>query len=321
MLLLDVDTNCITVCRMDETTMQCSHKKTYFCSLYEVVQEYLYEPDHHLLLPETAYIFHTIHIEYACHEPFTISMYKKLLQEKKEALVAEHACNPLHMIIVPFIANELGEGSIKHILWKTGKFAWTWYMYALSPDMVLMLQQAYGSFLSAIISLPRNLALIRSFVKILHHDSFTVLTLTDQGASLCEVKNWWYHQLATAPLWLHILLEATEDQWVQKYLFRDHEDLQHNSIAKKLLLESLWFYASAVAERVGSFVLPWSHLVLCCHLVVHELFTEILQSTLQTKGVFVLPFASLPSSNWQKKWMPLTFALDAYTNFCLSQKI
>ncbi len=109
MLVIDVETNCITVCRVDAQTREISHKKTYFCSLPEVVKEYLSETNHHLLLPESVYLFHTIHMEYASNQPFTITLYKQLLQEKKESLVSQYGCDPFHMNIIPHVASELGE--------------------------------------------------------------------------------------------------------------------------------------------------------------------------------------------------------------------
>jgi hypothetical protein len=109
MLVIDVETNCISVCRVATQTKEISHKKTYFCSLPEVVKEYILEPNHHLLLPESTYLFHTIHMEYACNEPFTITLYKQLLQEKKESLVSQYGCDPFHMSIIPHVAGELGE--------------------------------------------------------------------------------------------------------------------------------------------------------------------------------------------------------------------
>lgn len=315
MLVIDVETNCISVCRVATQTKEISHKKTYFCSLPEVVKEYILEPNHHLLLPESTYLFHTIHMEYACNEPFTITLYKQLLQEKKESLVSQYGCDPFHMSIIPHVAGELGEWSVKHLLWRSWKFMWTWYMYALSADMVLTLQQAYGSLLPAVTYVPRNLATITSFAAILQRNSFTLLTISDQTASLCQIENWWYSWFATVPLWLHILLEATEDQWVQKYLFRDHDDLQRNSVAQKLLLDSLGFYASALSDWVGWFLVPWSPLLVCCRLVTHELFTEVVQASLQNKGAFVLPFSTMPYGPGQKQSWNIDFAVGAYVYF------
>jgi hypothetical protein len=132
---------------------------------------------------------------------------------------------------------------------------------------------------------------------------------------LCQIENWWYSWFATVPLWLHILLEATEDQWVQKYLFRDHDDLQRNSVAQKLLLDSLGFYASALSDWVGWFLVPWSPLLVCCRLVTHELFTEVVQASLQNKGAFVLPFSTMPYGPGQKQSWNIDFAVGAYVYF------
>jgi hypothetical protein len=312
MLIIDVDTSCIGVYRSDSGQKKISMKKTYFCPLAEVVSEYLYEPDHHLLLPESSYLFHTLHIEYACHEPFTINAYKKLFQEKKEALVAQYGCDPAYMSMVPYIEHELGDASVRHLLGRSGKFSRKRYMYALSPQMVHTLRQLYGRLLSTVVCVPRNLATVRTFTSLLHRDSFTLLTISDQTASLYQIQDGWYKQFADVPLGLHILLEATEDQGVQKYLFRDHDDLQRNTVAQKLLLESLWFYASALADRVGSYLVQWSPLVLCCPLVSHPLFIEVVQSTLQIKGAFVLPFATMPHLNGKKISSKIDFSVAAY---------
>lgn len=112
-------------------------------------------------------------------------------------------------------------------------------MYVLSPDMLLTLHQAYGNMLSQVVLSPRNLAPLRFFGALVQRTSFTLLTLSDETASLCQVSNSWYDQFATAPLGIHILLEAAEDQGVQKYLFRETNELQRNAVAQKLLLDSL----------------------------------------------------------------------------------
>lgn len=106
MLIIDVDINCIKVNRFTGYAEQPLTKKTYFCSLQEVVKECLHEANHHVLLPESSYIFHTVHMEYACHEPFSIRLYKELLQEKKESLVAQYGCTPLYITMLPYIAGE-----------------------------------------------------------------------------------------------------------------------------------------------------------------------------------------------------------------------
>lgn len=56
---------------------------------------------------------------------------------------------------------------------------------------------------------------------------------------MCHVHDGWYEAFGSAPLGLHILLEATEDQGVQKYLFREYSELQRNMVAQKLLLEAV----------------------------------------------------------------------------------
>jgi hypothetical protein len=312
MLIIDVDTSSIWVYRFDAGQGKISMKKTYFCSLTEVVSEYIYESDHHLLLPESAYLFHTLHIEYACHEPFTINNYKQLLQEKKEVLIAQYACDPLYISMVPYIEDELGDAAVRHILGRSGKFSWKWYVYALSAEMVHTLRQLYGRLLSTVVFFPRSLAILRVFTSLLHRTSFTLLNISDQNASLYQIRDGWYEQFAHVPLGIHVLLEAAEDQGVQKYLFRDHEDLQRNTVAQKLLLESLWFYVSTLADRVGSYLVQWSQLVLCCPLVSHPLFIEVMQSTLQMKGAFVVPFATMPHSNGHKIWNNIDFSVAAY---------
>jgi len=314
MLVLDVDLQSISVYRTDLWSGDISSKKTYLCSLPEVVYEYRTEQNHHVLLPESAYVFHTIKMEYASDEPFTITMYKELLQEKKEMLVVQYWCDPVHMTMLLYIQEEFWEASMRHILWVSGKFSWIWYMYAVTPETILTLHQSYGNGLSTVHCLPRNLSLIRSLSSLLQRPSYTLLVLWDQCVSLCQIQHWRYNQLATAPLGLHILLEAAEDQWVQKYLFRDNEELQRNSVAQKLLLDSLWFYASALTDWVDWFLIAWSPLVVCCSLLSHTLFSEVVQSTLQAKWAFVIPFAALPQSNWKKQSTHTDFCIAAYLN-------
>ncbi len=317
MLLLDIDLQTIAAYRVGSSISEMSAKKTYLCSLSEVVREYKQESDHHLLLPESAYIFHTIKMEYASDYPLTIAVYKQLLQEKKELLVSDYWCDPVRMNIVPCTQEEFWESSIKHVLGKSWKLSRTWYMYALTPETILTLRHAYGSMLSDIHTTPRSLPLMRSLVGLLQRTSYTLLILWDQHISLCQIDDGWYDQLAYAPLGLHVLLEATEDQWVQKYLFRDFDELQRNSVAQKLLLDSLWFYATALAERVGWFLREGAPLVVCCPLFSHPLFAEVIQATLQARGAFVIPFATLPD-RWGKKQLTSSdFCVAAYLHFPL----
>jgi hypothetical protein len=77
-------------------------------------------------------------------------------------------------------------------------------------------------------------------------------------------------------------------------------------------LDSLWFYASALADWVGNFFIEWSPLIVCCSLVAHELFCEVIQSTLQEKWAFVLPFAGMPTVNWHKISSKIDFCASAY---------
>lgn len=317
MLLLDIDLQSIAVYRVGQAFSTISAKKTYLCSLPEVVREYIHESDHHLLLPESAYVFHTIKMEYASDEPLTISVYKKLLQEKKTLLVADYWCDPAWMTILPCIQGDFWESSIRHVLGKSWKISRIWYMYALTPETMLTLHHAYGSTLSDIHVAPRSLSLMRSLVGLLQRTSYTLLVLWDQHVSLCQIRDGWYDQLAYAPLGLHVLLEATEDQWVQKYLFRDFDELQRNSVAQKLLLDSLWFYATALAERVGWFLREGAPLVVCCPLFSHPLFAEVIQATLQARGAFVIPFATMPDGHWKKQLTNSDFCVAAYLHFPL----
>lgn len=174
MLIFDVDSTCVGVYRFQGAKEKLSTRKTYFCGLPQVVHEYLAEPEHHLLLPESAYMFHTMKMEYASHEPLTIKIYKELLQEKKEALVAEYGCDPAYMEIVPYCAGEYGAGAIKHILGKSGAFAWMWHMYVISAEMLLVLRQAYGRLLPTVSCTPRTLPTIRLFERLVDRHTFSL---------------------------------------------------------------------------------------------------------------------------------------------------
>ena len=141
------------------------------------MHEYLAEPEHHLLLPESAYMFHTMKMEYASHEPLTIKTYKELLQEKKEALVAEYGCEPAYMEIVPYCHGEYGAGAVKHILGKSGAFSWIWHMYVISAEMLLVLREAYGRLLPTVRCTPRTLPTIRVFEQLVHRHTFSLLLI------------------------------------------------------------------------------------------------------------------------------------------------
>lgn len=299
MIIIDVDKTYTNVYTYDPKTKKLSAKKTYFCSLPEIVAEYWYEDIHHILLPESAYYFHTVQMEWRGAAPFSIRDYKWLYAEKIEEMVRVYGVDPYRTQVLCHVDGYKGEHVIKYLLGKTWKLAWLWYIYSIQPAMLLTLQQTYWRNIETITVSPKYLTMIQTCMEILRRDTFVCIVINHESASLYQITWWWYQQFVTAPLWLHILLEAAEDQWVQKFLFDERDQVAYNTVAQKLLLDSLWFYASALAEWIEPYLMPWFPVIFYCPLVTHTLFLEVIQATLQTKWVFILPFAQLPNS-----WFP-----------------
>lgn len=269
-------------------------KKTFFCGLPLIVKQYAHYDDHHLLFSPEAFYFHTAEMVYATENEFTITDYKKLLHEKMSEMVAVYGIWLESIEVTLSVDMEWCNGSLKDLLGKKWKISWKRHFQALRPDMILQLRESYGQQIDALTYTSRHSALSAYLWTLLHRDSFVCLLLWNEKAELWTIRQWFADCFAYAPLWTHILFEAVQEQWVQKYLY-EASDTVPNDFVKKLLFDALVFYWSALIQRIEPYLATQLPIVVCSW-SFHPLFYSVAQELFQWKWVFMIPYT--PKNMW-----------------------
>ncbi len=292
MLIIDVQNEFINVYSFswDKALM----KKTFFCWLHLVVKQYSNQDDHHLLFSPEAFFFHSAQMVYASEKQFTITDYKTLLHEKVSEMSAIYGIDYESIDTELSVWMESWNGTIKELLWKSWKITRTRHFQAMRPEIILQLRESYGQGIHSLTCSSRHSALTDYLWNLLHRDSFICLLLSNDKAELCTIRQWFADFFSYAPLWTHLLFEAAQEQWVQKYLY-ENNDMIPNEFVKKLLSEAILFYWSAIIQRVEPYLQSSIPIVICAW-SFHSLFFSLAQELFQWKWVFMMPYT--PKQVW-----------------------
>lgn len=286
MLIIDLQNELINVYTFSWTKVLM--KKTFFCWLPLIAKQYEHYDDQHLLLSPEVFFFHTAEMMYASEKQFTITDYKRLLQEKMAEMVAVYGVELESIEVMLSVYVAWCTGSIKDLLWKQWTITWKWHLQALRPDMMLQLRESYGQNINALTYNSRHAALTTYLWTLLHRDSFICLVLWNEKAELWTIRQWFADCFAYAPLWTHLLFEAVQEQWVQKYLYEVNDTLP-NEFVKKLLFDAILFYWSALIQRIEPYLTTELPVVVCSG-SFHPLFSSLAQELFQWKWVFMIPY-------------------------------
>jgi hypothetical protein len=176
---------------------------------------------------------------------------------------------------------------LKKILWKTGKISRKRHFQALNAETMLVLHSMYGSKLDTVPCYPRNQFFLASVWTIIHRTAYSCLLISPDRAELRTVYDWVVTCYSYAPLGFHILLEATHEHGVEKYLF-DTSHAFPNPFVEKLLTEALVFYRSTLLSWVNQTLDRSIPLVVCTD-TFHDLFLTIGKELFEWSWTFMIP--------------------------------
>lgn len=254
-----------------------------------------------LLLEESNFHYYSFRIECTSRDPFTIKDFKSFLKEKLKQISWNDgiSCEYCKHNVENCTVNGEPED---HYIWKTWDIWFDLSIIVLKKASSRMIKHSYGSWYLSnplFTILPRTYYLIAHLKKSLRKNDFSLLMIYNDSCSLLWIHRWFYNRYETINMWEKLLQACYKEHDIDKYLYEGYDNIEGNSILKKLVEESLLFYSQQVCCWLQQYLVQWYELLLMSDLLHNPLFISTLQQHYHaTINWFVVPLNTLFRSVW-----------------------
>jgi hypothetical protein len=205
---------------------------------------------HIFLLDDQRFHFFSFVVEAYFADKITLKDLQKLINEK--ITLAEKTTKE-EFLFSHLDAININGQSKKFLIGEKGEIKCRIILVYLNRKTCLEFNDKYGNFhqqknLEIFPESFQTLAFLKTTIK---DDSFLLLYIRDSHCKGILVENGFYKRIESINLGVNALMQMYKDNGISKYRYKNYEEIENNSFAKNLVIQTLEFYAQMLCKWIN----------------------------------------------------------------------
>lgn len=232
--------------------------------------------DHTFLLDESRFSFFRFDVFLVMEDNFSLHDLHKITQEKIELIQKENSIQ--WKFLTTYIDSVFVDWEQKkYVMWEAGDIFFRLYIIYIDDKSLNTLNSAYGKVREKenIQILPQSFHTILFLRNNLKRDNFLLLYITESSAKIIKVTNSFYESVNVINLWISALKQMYKDNGIEQYRYKSYEEIQENSVAENLVIETIEFYSKLFFSRLEEQGCIWNDIFVISSIIKNWHFMEV----------------------------------------------
>lgn len=261
-------------------------------SLAEIIDDSSHHSqyEHHFLLDDGRFHFFRFDIYKETESVFTIEDLNAVIEERLEYLRNITKEELLFTNIDTIFVD--GEPQ-KFVIWAKGKLFFRLYFIYINRNTLLEFNKAYGNVFNQknLHLRPESFKTISFLKRKLDRDAFLLLYIKENYCKVVAVEDGFYKQIEHINFGINFLMQMYKDNQIVKYRYKSAEEVEHNPLAKNLVLESIRFYVEYLCKWLNDLHLTNKDIFLVSPIVKNGNFMEEFNKSYTSfHNKYIVPF-------------------------------
>lgn len=206
---------------------------------------------HTFLLDESRFSFFRFDIFLDIEDNFSIQKLQEITQDKMDNIEFKQLAwwKFLTTYIDSIFVNWEEK---KYIIWESGQLFFRLYIIYIDSKTLNDFNSFYWKVREKknIQILPQSFHTILFLRNNLKRDNFLLLYITESSAKIIKITNSFYESVNVINLGLNSLKQMYKDNWISQYRYKCYEEIQSNTLAENLVIETLEFFSTLFFSRL-----------------------------------------------------------------------
>jgi hypothetical protein len=165
----------------------------------------------------------------------------------------------------------------KYVMWESGEIFFRLYVIYINDTSLNLLNSAYWKVREKenVQILPQSFHTILFLRNNLKRENFLLLYITESSAKIIKVTNSFYESVNVINLGINSLKQMYKDNWIEKYRYKDYEEIQENALAENLVIETLEFFSTLFFSRLEEQWCIWNDIFVISSILKNWHFMEV----------------------------------------------
>ena len=206
----------------------------------------------------------------------------------------------------------------QHMVWESGTIFFRLYVIYIDYKSLNYFDWVYGKVRENkhINILPQSFHTTLFLRNNLKRENFFLLYISENMAKIIKISNSFYEWVKTLNLWMWALKQMYKDNWILQYRYKSYEELQWNSIAEGLIVDTIDFFSTLFFSRLETEWYIGNDMFLISPIVKNGHFMEVFNRKYREYGDnYIIPFHySDKLDTFWKTWEPEDMDTLIYLN-------
>jgi len=232
--------------------------------------------DHTFLLDESRFSFFRFDIFVDSQDNFSLQELHKITEEKMHFIENEKQVQ--WKFLTTYIDSIFVDWEEKkYVIGESGTIFFRLYIIYIDTISLNLLNSSYGKVRekSNIQILPQSFHTILFLRNNLKRENFLLLYITESSAKIIKITNSFYESVNVINLWLSALKQMYKDNGISQYRYKDYEEIQNNTLAENLVVETLEFFSTLFFSRLEEQDCIWNDIFVISPIVKNWHFMEV----------------------------------------------
>lgn len=288
-------------------------------NLSEIVEKSLeYSRERQIfLLDESRFSFFRFDIYLDCPDGFTIQMLHDITAEKMNYIEREQWVS--WWFLSTYVDSVFVNGEERpHMVWESGNIFFRLYIIYIDYNTLNKFDGVYGKVRDNknILILPQSFHTTLFLRNNLKRENFFLLYISENSAKIIKISNSFYESVKTLNLWIWALKQMYKDNWISQYRYKSYEEVQWNSIAEWLVVDTIEFFSTLFFSWLETEWYIGSDMFLISPIVKNGHFMEVFNKKYREYADnYIIPFHySDKLDTFGKVWEPEDMDTLIYLN-------
>lgn len=188
-------------------------------------------------------------IEGTIYEPLKIEQLNNLIESKMKEIQKTHSIN-WYMLMYDIENITIDNHPSQYLLGETGQMKWDIFFIFIKPSLAIACPTLLKPNIPWPLVYPSSYFTMQFMVKTLQIPSFIILNFDENSVKLITIKDWFYNTIHTLDRGINNLKQILISNNVIHHFNKSDEEIDTNSMAKSILIESIDFYNNIILDWI-----------------------------------------------------------------------
>lgn len=244
----------------------------------KIIEKSFDEPryDHTFLLDESRFSFFRFDIFVDKEDNFTLQELHNITEEKM-AFIENEKWEEWKFLTTYVDSIFVNWEEKKFVIGESGEIFFRLYIIYIDCKSLNKLNSTYGKIRenSRMQILPQSFHTMLFLRNNLKRENFLLLYITESSAKIIKITNSFYESVNVINLGLNALKQMYKDNWISQYRYKEYEEIQENTLAENLVIETLEFFSTLFFSRLEEQDCIWNDIFVISPIVKNGHFMEV----------------------------------------------